>query len=145
MIDKATIIQVLGSLIKEPSLLSKTDIYNLTIEDFTSHFEKYIFSAIYNLYQGGARNISIVDIDNYFNSHPVAKQTFEQNKGIEYLQDALDFSDQGNFPFYYKRLKKFNALIDLNKMGFDTSQVYQIDPLAKDAKETNEKFEKLDI
>ena len=83
MIDKATIIQVLGSLIKEPSLLSKTDIYNLTIEDFTSHFEKYIFSAIYNLYQGGARNISIVDIDNYFNSHPVAKQTFEQNKGIE--------------------------------------------------------------
>lgn len=145
MIDKATIIQVLGSLIKEPSLLSKTDIYNLTIEDFTSHFEKYIFSAIYNLYQGGARNISIVDIDNYFNSHPVAKQTFEQNKGIEYLQDALDFSDQGNFPFYYKRLKKFNALIDLNKMGFDTSQVYQIDPLVKDAKETNEKFEKLDI
>lgn len=145
MIDKATIIQVLGSLIKEPSLLSKTDIYNLTIEDFTSHFEKYIFSAIYNLYQGGARNISIVDIDNYFNSHPVAKQTFEQNKGIEYLQDALDFSDQDNFPFYYKRLKKFNALIDLNKMGFDTSQVYQTDPLAKDAKEINEKFEKLDI
>ena len=119
MVDKNIILQIFGCLMKRPQYLNEKDKYNLVPDDFSSFFEKYIFSAIYNLNKDGARTISIVDIDTYFDSHAVAKQVFNQNKGIEYLQDALDYSDPENFPVYYKRLKKFNAINDLKKMGFE--------------------------
>ena len=85
MVDKETILQVLCGLMQNPTYLSQTDKYLLNLTDFSTTFEKYIFSAIYNLYQDGAKKITVVDIDNYFNSHPSAKATFEKvlvsNKG----------------------------------------------------------------
>ena len=145
MVDKNIILQIFGCLMKRPQYLNEKDKYNLVPDDFSSFFEKYIFSAIYNLNKDGARTISIVDIDTYFDSHAVAKQVFNQNKGIEYLQDALDYSDPENFPVYYKRLKKFNAINDLKKMGFDTSQIYSENILNERNKEINEKFEELNV
>ena len=68
--------QVICGLMKHPQYLSETDKYFLTIEDFPNRFEKYVFSAIYNLYKGGAQNVTVVDISNYFNTHEVAKATF---------------------------------------------------------------------
>lgn len=137
--------QVLCGLIKKPQYLSETDKYFLTIEDFPTRFEKYIFSAIYNLYKGGATNITVVDVANYFNTHEVAKATFEKNNGIEYLQDIMEFSEADNFPFYYKRLKKFNLLNELNKMGYDTSNLYEENLANPRAKEINDKFELMEI
>lgn len=130
---------------KHPIYLSQTDKYNLTIYDFYTSFEKYIFSAIYNLYKGGAEYITEVDIDNYFNTHDTAKKIFEKNNGIEYLQDALEFCQEENFPFYYRRLKKLNCLNDLKKSGYDISKIYNEDLTNVKAKEINEKFETLEI
>lgn len=137
--------QVLCGLMKHPQYISETDKYFLTIEDFPTRFEKYIFSAIYNLYKGGAQNISVIDVANYFNTHEVAKASFESNNGIEYLQDILEFSDADNFPFYYKRLKKFNLLTSLNKLGYDTSALYEENLTNPRAKEINDRFELMDI
>ena len=124
MVDKEIIIQVLCSLMQKPSYLSETDKYYLTPDDFSTIFEKYIFSAIFNLYKSGAEHITVVDIDVYFNDHAAAKAVFEKEKGIEFLQNGLDFVLPENFPFYYKKLKKFNCLRDLKKIGFDTSNLY---------------------
>lgn len=130
---------------KHPQYLSETDKYHLSIDDFHSLFEKYIFSAIYNLYENGAQNITEFDIDNYLNIHKEAKVIFEKNNGIEYLQDALDFSQPDNFPFYYKRLKKFNCLEDLKKLGYNTSYLYEENLANPKAKEINDRFEELEI
>ena len=43
MNEKKDILQIFGILMKNPSLLSKTDKYNLTLADFSTRFEKYIF------------------------------------------------------------------------------------------------------
>lgn len=145
MLDKDTVLQVLGGLMKQPQYLSERDKYNLSIEDFPSRFEKYIFSAIYNLYKDGARVITPTDVDNYFNAHASAKDLFEKNKGIEYLQDVLEFCESDNFPFYYKRLKKFNCLRDLKKDGFDISQLYCEDLTNPKFKEINERFEEMEV
>lgn len=145
MVDKNTILQIIGSLMKRPQYLNEKDKYMLLPEDFSTFFEKYIFSAIFNLSKDGAQQISVLDIDSYFDSHPVAKETFENNKGIEYLQDALDYAIVDNFPVYYKRLKKFNAIKDLKKMGFDTSSIYSENLLDKKSKEINERFETLEV
>lgn len=145
MVDKETILQVLCGLMRHPQYLSEKDKYSLTTADFGTYFDKYVFSAIYNLYQGGAIVISVSDIDNYFNAHEVAKNVFQKENGIEYLQDALDFTSEENFPFYYRRLKKFNAIHDLQKAGFDTSWLYCENLTDPKAKEINDKFEELEI
>ena len=145
MVDKDTILQVICGLMKHPQYLSETDRYNLSIADFSSTFEKYVFSAIFNLYKNGAQIITPVDIDNYFNTHKTAKVVFEKSNGIEYLQDALEFSQEENFPFYYSRLKKFNALQSLRKQGFPIDHLYVEDLTRDDAKEINDKFEAMDI
>lgn len=130
---------------KRPQLLEEKDKYILLSDDFTSLFERYIFAAIYNLHKDGSQAISVVDVDTYFEAHPVAKEIFLHNGGIEYLQNALDFAQEDNFPYYYKRLKKFNALRDLQKLGYNTSQIYEPDILNPNSQKINEKFEELEI
>lgn len=145
MVDKGTIYEIFGCLMKHPQYLSETDRYLLKIDDFSTNFERYIFTAIFNLYKDGAQVLNPVDIDNYFQPHKAAKACFESNNGIEYLQDAIEFSEEENFPFYYKRLKKFNALKDLKKLGYDTSSLYEEDLTNPKAKEINERFENLSV
>ena len=85
MLDKDTVLQVIGGLMKQPQYLSEKDKYSLSIGDFPNRFEKYIFSAIYNLYKDGARVITPTDIDNYFNAHAPAKDLFEKNSFGEWV------------------------------------------------------------
>ena len=145
MVDKEVIQQVLGSLMKCPRLLNEVDKYNLTLSDFSSKFEKYIFSAIHGLYFNGAESIQIIDIENYLSTNQIAKNTFESNNGIEYLQDIEEFSKVENFQYYYDKLKKINLLNDLKKDGFDISDYYSDDLTSDKAIEINERFEELNI
>lgn len=130
---------------KRPQLLSETDKYMLTPIDFRTKFNKFLFIAIENIYRNGATVISPIDIDNYFDTNESAKLVFEKNNGIEYLQDAEFVSDVNSFPYYYKRLKKFNLLDDLKKQGIDTTSFYNENFSDPKALEINENFEKLEI
>ena len=145
MVDKDTILQIFCGLMKHPQYLDEVDKYNLSPNDFASLFEKYVFSAIYNLHADGAEIINPIDIDTYFNTNLTAKKIFEDQKGVEYLQDALDFCSEENFPFYYNRLKKLNAIRDLKKIGYDTSKIYCEDLVNPDCEKINLKFEQLSV
>lgn len=141
--DKNAILQVIGSLMKQPSLLSEKDKYNLQPSDFESRFERYIFIAILNSYSNGAQTLSEIDIDNYLMEHKDQYLLFQQNNGISYLQDALDMSTPENFEYYYNRIKKFNCLKDLKKSGFDISEFYEENELNPKQFEINQRFETL--
>ena len=145
MVDKNTIFQVLCSLMNRPYLLDEVEKYQLTPQDFSSLFEKYIFSAVYNLHKDGAEKVSVIDIENYLSAHQTAQTVFTQYNGAEVLTDALDVVQEDNFPFYYKRLKKFNCIRDLKKMGMDTSKLYCDDLTKPEAKEINDKFEVMSV
>ena len=145
MNTKGTIQQVLGSLMKHPQFLSEVDKYSLTLEDFSTRFEKYIFAAIQGLYQNGAQKITVFDVENYLEVNAAAKKTFELQNGIEYLQDVEEFSNIENFSMYYTKLKKLNLLRDLKKQGFDTSDFYVEDLTAPNADEINARFEELSV
>ena len=106
MNTQGTIQQILGSLMKHPQFLSEVDKYSLTLEDFSTRFEKYIFAAIQGLYQNGAQKITVFDVENYLEANAAAKKTFELQNGIEYLQDVEEFSNIENFSMYYTKLKK---------------------------------------
>lgn len=141
--DKNAVLQVIGSLMKKPSLLSEKDKYNLQPNDFESRFERYIFIAILNSYTNGAQSLSEIDIDNYLMEHKDQYLLFQQNNGISYLQDALDMSTPENFEYYYNRIKKFNCLKDLKKSGFDISEFYEENELNPRQFEINQRFETL--
>ena len=145
MNTKGTIQQVLGSLMKHPQFLSEVDKYSLTLDDFSTRFEKYIFAAIQGLYQNGAQKITVFDVENYLEANAAAKKTFEQQNGIEYLQDVEEFSNIENFSMYYTKLKKLNLLRDLKKQGFDTGDFYVEDLTAPNADEVNARFEELSV
>lgn len=145
MTDKSSIQQIFGCLLKRPQLLSEVDKYSLTIGDFSTRFEKYIFSAISGLYHQGATHIEPIDVANFLEIDTVGKKVFEQNNGIEFLQDVAEFSAVENFGYYYTRLKKFNLLRDLKKQGFDISPFYMEDLTRIESTEINARFEELTV
>lgn len=143
--DKNAVLQVFGDLLKNPQYLSETDKYTLTPSDFTSTFEKIIFSSIYNLYLGGAEKISRVEIDNYLKDFPPSYTVFEKEKGLEYLSDAEELAQPENFPYYYKRIKKFSCLRELKKAGYNVDKIYVENPIDLTARRANEKFDQLEV
>ena len=145
MVDKTSILQIFGCLMKHPQYLSESDKYNLTPDDFYFKFDKYVFIAIDSLYRGGALRIQPIDVENYLQTNGAAATIFKSNNGIEYLQDADSLSEEQNFQFYYTRLKKFNLLTSLQKQGIDISDFYIEDLTNPDALDVNKKFEDLTI
>ena len=136
-------LQVLGGLMKKPTLLANSDVYHLSITDFSSVFERIIFNAIQTLFSNGLKEINVIDIDNFLTSTAGLKKVFEQQNGIEYLQDALEFSELDNFDYYYSHLKKMNLIRELKKNGFPTDDIYCEDLVKNDSDEINRNFEKL--
>lgn len=140
-VDRHTVIQILGSLMAQPSLLNDTDKYLLEKDDFPQTMDKYIFSAIYNLYTQGAEVIRTVDIVNYLDTNSKAKNLIEKENGISFLQDCENECEPKNFSYYYNNLKKLNLLKDLQRTGKDVSNIYCEDILNPDYNKINDKFE----
>lgn len=135
IVDKRITQQIFGCLLKHPQYLGESDKYYLTPNDFQSRFEKFLFSAIWELYSQGAKKISAFDVENCLSTNETAKNSFETNNGIEYLQDVEEFSNEENFPYYYNKLKKFNMLNAYQKIGVDISEFYiedSFDPRAQE-------------
>ena len=126
-----------------PELLSDVDKYQLEPTDFSQQLDKMIFSAIYNLFAGGAEKIHKIDVDTYLQTNEVAKSLLEKNNGLAFIQDCEDLADPANFQLYYNKLKKINLLRDLQKNGRDISEFYCEDPLNERYSEINERFEKM--
>ena len=145
MTSKGTIQQILGCLMKCPQLLGEVDKYSLSLTDFSNKFEKFIFAAIEGLWRNGAPKITAFDIENYMEVNTTAKKIFEQQNGLEYLQDIEEFSNVENFGYYYTKLKKLNLLRDLKKQNFPVSEFYQEDLTAPNAAEINQHFEELTV
>lgn len=145
MTDKSSIQQIIGCLMQRPHLLSEVDKYSLTIADFSTRFERYVFSAILGLYRQGATNIEPIDVSNFLEADDVAKKTFINCNGVEYLQDVVEFSSVENFDYYYNRLKKINLLRDLKKQDFPISDFYCEDLTDPKANEINANFESITV
>jgi len=145
MIDKRSILQIFGCLMKHPQYLSESDKYSLEPDDFYDRFDRYVFMAIDNLYRGGAQRIQPLDVENYLEFDGAAAALFKQKNGIEYLQDADTLSEEQNFDFYYTRLKKVNLLSTLEKKGIDISEFYVADLTKPNALEVNRHFDELTI
>lgn len=125
-VDISAIIQVIGCIYQNPSLLDNEN-YFFNEEDFTEDFHKILFGSMFNLHQLGTKNININTIEDYLKNRPKSLATYKANKGAEYLQKISENVQLSTFEYYYQKMKKMTLLRMYNNAGMDLSWLYDID------------------
>lgn len=141
--DRHTIIQIFGTLMSKPEILSDVDKYIFDVNEFNVPLDRYIFSAIYNLYVNGAEKIHTSDIDNYLQKNNYAKELLEKENGVAFLQDCESACEINNFDCYYNKFKKINLIRELQLSKNDIDKIYCEDIFNEKYQTINEQFEKL--
>ena len=126
-VDISSIIQVIGGIYINPSLLDIEDKYFFYEEDFTEEFHKILFGSIYNLHALGAKEITVSAIEDYLEQRPKKLAVYKANKGQEYLQKLSQNVQLAAFDYYYKRMKKMTLMRMYQSIGMDLSWLYDID------------------
>lgn len=126
-VDTISIMQVIGCVYNNPQLLSFGDKYHITDEDFPSEFHRVVFGTIYNLFDLGASQISLSNINDFLNARPKSKAVFDKEKGEEWLLKVSENAMPSSFDYYYSRLKKMTLLRAYDSHGVDVSSIYDPD------------------
>ena len=142
-VDTTAIMQVIGNVYKDPSLLDITDKYTLTDEDFPDQFHKVIFGSIFKLHELGAQKITLANILDFLATRPKSEAIFKQQKGEEWLSKVLDIIAPDSFDYYYNRVKKFSLLRAYDNFGIDVSDIYDTDNIL-DSKKKQQQEDILD-
>lgn len=126
-VDVPSIMQVIGCVYNNPSLLDFTDKYTITDEDFPDEFHRVVFGAIYKIYELGAQKITLENISDFLSSRPKAEAVFKSNKGNEWIAKVSESAIGDAFDYYYGRMKKMSLLRAYDKYGVDVSDIYDPD------------------
>lgn len=127
-VDVPAIVNVIGTIYKNPSILDNEEKYFFSLDDFTEKFHKILFGAIYNLHQLGTKEINSRVIEDYLGGKPESLAVYKVNKGDEWLNAATATCQLSTFDYYYDRMKKFTLLRSYNEQaGMDLSWIYDKD------------------
>ena len=103
-VDITSIMQVIGCVYNNPSLLEQTDKYTITDEDFPDKFHQIVFGAIYKIYELGAEKITLKNVSDFLAERPKSEAVFKKEKGEEWLIQASENATSTAFDYYYGRL-----------------------------------------
>lgn len=142
-VEISSLVQVLGSLYNKPKIFEQDDKYKFNIDDFYDDFHKIIYSCIYNLWQLGAKEITLPAIQDYLSQRPKVEAIFKNNKGDEFILRIAENANPNTFDYYYNRMKKMSLLRAYETMGMDLSWIYDTNNLF-DSKKKQEQEEWLD-
>lgn len=137
---------ILGCIMHQPSIIYNDDKYILSVDDFEGKVYNILFGAIYNLSFNGMEKITPINIDMYLTSYQHQYEIYEKNNGrelVELFYELTDDFDIAQFNLFYNRVKKFSALRELKKKGFDISEFYN--PNFLNQEEEENKFNNLNI
>lgn len=114
--------QVLGSIMKEPSVLSSLPM-PVSIDDFSTDnpIARVIYFSISNLIDLGTTKINAITIETYLQDYSTLLATYRHNNGRDFVMMCLDKGQPENFTAFYNRLKKNSLLRDLKLHGYDIS------------------------
>lgn len=126
-VDTTAIMQVIGCVYNNPSLLDRDDKYKIHDEDFPDNFHKIAFGTVYKLHEGGSTKLSINNILDYLNARPHSASIFMKQKGDEWLDKVSSIATPETFDYYYQRLKKMTLLRAYDNCGVDVTDIYDPD------------------
>ena len=133
--DTPSLVQVLGCLINDITILDDDSKYILTTDDFVKDFHKILYAAISNMHTMGVRQVNVQSIEQYLQSRPNAYATYKANDGARFILTAAEQADRSNFDYYYSQTKKFTLLREYDKIGVDVSWIYDPDELNQSKRE----------
>ena len=142
-VDPIAIMQVIGCVYNNPSLLDATDKYTITAEDFADEFHRIAFGSIYKVHELGAKKITLENIMDFLSSRPKSEAIFKQQKGEEWLLKVAENAIPASFDYYYNRLKKFSLLRAYDSYGVNVNFIYDPDNIL-DTKKRELQEEQLD-
>ena len=124
LVDKRAILQVIGCLLQDSSLIDDID-RPLSRDDFaTENFYELLFVAIYNLHMTGVQNVDEFAIDSYLSNYKEQYKIFQDNNGLDYLSSAREMATLENYEYNYHRVRKYSLLRYYEKQGLDTRFIY---------------------
>lgn len=128
-VDTTAIVQVIGSVYNDLSILEDDDKYVISEDDFPNEFHKVVFGSIYKLYELGSEKVSLENINDFLASRPKSEAIYKSNKGDEWLLRAAEAALPESFNYYYNRMKKFTLLRAYdNVCGSDMlKDIYDVD------------------
>ena len=121
------LVQVIGCIFKNPKLLERDDKYKFNEQDFYDEFHQLVFGCMYNLWQLGAKEITLPAIEDYLTQRPKALAIYKTNKGPEFILKAAEMANVNTFDYYYNRMKKMSLLRAYEEMGMDLTWLYNPD------------------
>ena len=121
------LVQVIGCIYKNPKLLERDDKYKFNEQDFYDEFHQLVFGCMYNLWQLGAKEITLPAIEDYLTQRPKALAIYKTNKGPEFILKAAEMANVNTFDYYYNRMKKMSLLRAYEEMGMDLTWLYNPD------------------
>ena len=125
--DITAVMQTIGNIYNNPSILDITEKYTIVEEDFADEFHRIAFGVIYKIYELGAEKITLENISDFLSSRPKSEAVFKQNKGEEWLLKVASTAMPEAFDYYYSRLKKFSLLRAYDNYGVDVTDIYDAD------------------
>lgn len=140
--DTTAAMQVIGCIIKNPSLLDDTGTYLFRSEDFTSELHKVVFTAVSLVYANGGTSITAKAVDDVLSMYPDSYAVYKASRGNEWFVRAEKECEPENFDLYYGRLKKMTLLREYDKLGVDMSWFYDPDEL--DTRKRQQQMRRLD-
>lgn len=124
--DGDAAIKVIGGIMNDPGLLDSGE-YVFKEQDFCNELHRVLFGAIYNMHLEGAQVFNPETIEEYIRKRPKSWSTYSANKGTDWLLQAIDSSEIGNFKLSYDRMKKMTLLRFYDAAGVNTSWIYDPD------------------
>lgn len=86
--DLSAVIQVIGNVYNNPSLLDFTDKYVIADYDFDNEFHRIVFGSIYKMFELGIKDLSLERFSDFFESRPKAAAVYKANDGDKWVLKA---------------------------------------------------------
>ena len=135
--------QVIGCLMYKPLLFLEYP--DIQPQDFDFRPAKVCLFAIKKLYEAGATELSPLEVDQEIErSGAAAAQAYKSENGLNFLKEAYEHAQLGNFELYYNRLKKYSLLRKLKQQHYDISEYFIEDKDVRDPKLEAELIDKLE-
>lgn len=127
LVDKKNIFMLLGVYCHNPKLLLDKR-YETNSNDYNEVFHKTIWGAMINIAKKSTINkITPIEIENELSPFPLALKTWVDNKGAEYIYNAMDATEDKimNIGVYYDNVRKFSILrMAQESLKLDISFIY---------------------
>ena len=123
--------QIIGCLMYKPLLFLEYP--DIQPQDFDFKPAKVCLYTIKKMYEAGATALTPLEVDQEIARNGAsAIQAYESENGLNFLKEAYEHAQLGNFELYYNRLKKYSLLRKLKQQHYDISEYFIEDKDSKD-------------